>query len=1502
MRRLSQFGSATCLGLVLTSPVCFALGEQILAQHVDVINIAMIALGAVLILLLASLIRLKFKLKGADKKFTIQQDALAANKSQLDGFNVGILHLNPSGEIIYANRFAAYFLGNNPEQVLNKPLAGMFDDAEQETIGQGLASEEYCRLQLFIASRNRHVVFGFKPQSKIHNNVANIISVEDVSDLQTKLDQTSQRLTQHMHLFDRSQLGQLSIDLENETFSANAVFAQLLGSVNGEIKGELPHLNELIYQSDSLTWKHAIKQLEKGEQVNFNCRFVLPEGHLPCQVFGLVAQRDDDGEAQILHLAIQDQSELDQHRSQNRVSQQQVKGLLRASPSAMYIFDRQGKLQNCNRAFETLFNTKLGKIQDLDVSEFDFFPQDIKKIHPQGESSGTGMVSSASVGSDKEFELSMADDSIHTLRVKVQSFQDDKGKRAGVIGVIEDITPLKQAQQELEQERTRFAGILDMAPVAIAMIDADDHIIQANKAMTERLGLNEKELKKGSLYQLFNDPNNSGKAAKQLHKTGRLRAFHAHLKGKNNELHPSELHIDLFNKVQQEYLCWISDISDEQFQQDKFEGLLTHSSMPMAVLDDLGFTQLNPAACEFFSIEDENELFGFFPYSPSLNNDDEAANRLKQKIAQIRVDGQAQSMVWQHKIGEQPLPCHATYVPMYKGQELDSILCIWTDLRAIKQADAARMQAINLHQAAEREIVEKQQLLESSQDQLASKVRTLSDTENRLQAAQVDLSENQDKITDLQQAHQSISDHLHTLQQDYSQNRELLAQSERSNANLETQLEKSSAKVGGLEKQRNQIADALQYSEKQYQRAQHELAESEKNTERLQQEQQEQQQKMEGFVSQIDSLKHAIEEKDQQIHGVSTQINALQSQLSSSGQNSEKLRQLLVNQRKASEEAEQQRRKLELSCHSAQSEVSSKARHIDHLQHEMQKFEEMSNQQKGDMEQQQKLLQQELQAKQNQLQETKQALDETLRQSEQEKAEKLEQQQHLEKLQQEHAEVERLTNEQQQKMAEAEQETLEQQRLLQEELMAKQQKLQETEQILSEAKQQTEAEKAEKARQQLIFDQLQAELDEVEQRTAQQQQQIAQSDEQWQERQLELKRELDAKQQQLQESQDQLDENQRLADAEKRERQEQQQKLEQVKVELADVESRALKQREMMEGSDEQWREHHAEIEQQKVQLQQALQEAEKQNSEMQKKLKGSVQELQEAESQVSQTQSGEKKLQEELNHARQQAEELQQRLLAQEEQEAKLQQQLSEQQKVLQDGEQNIHALQDEQKQLTQELQTVQQEYTSTKQNMSTQDSNQSELAEQLNNLEKELQDSKQQLDSKENALQEAQLKLESSQVELVEQEQALVAAHKEELKLAQEESSEMPKHAPEFAKLAMPVDPDVWFNLLPYLQKNPKAGPLAVALNTLIEELESVVQATDKAVNEDDTTKILLNTRKLVAVANRVNSEPLIDLATRLEAYCQQGQVDSISIFWPNVKKSLMITLRVIYSQLHA
>jgi epidermal growth factor receptor substrate 15 len=340
----------------------------------------------------------------------------------------------------------------------------------------------------------------------------------------------------------------------------------------------------------------------------------------------------------------------------------------------------------------------------------------------------------------------------------------------------------------------------------------------------------------------------------------------------------------------------------------------------------------------------------------------------------------------------------------------------------------------------------------------------------------------------------------------------------------------------------------------------------------------------------------------------------------------------------------------------------------------------------------------------------------------------------------------------------------------------------------------------------------------------------------------------------------------------------------------------------MIDGSDEHWRKHHGEIEQQKLQLQQALIEAEKQNSQMQEKLEGNLEQLQEAVSQVSESQSGEQKLQDELNHARSETEHLQQRIKQQEEHERELQEQLEQQQQNLQGSENCILSLEEKQTQLTEQLQAVQQQYSSSKDSLIDQHSDHAQLAQQLQKLEQDLHNSQSQLSDKENALQEAKHQLESNQAKLVEQENALLSAHKEELQQAIEHQPLKDNQAPsEIAKLVMPDNPAVWFDLLPYLQNQNVTKPLPVSLNELMDELEKGLIETDNAIKEDDVTAILRGARKLVIVANKVNSEALTDVVTRLESDCRQGLVDNISIAWPTVHRLLNNTLRVIYSHLN-
>lgn len=1502
--------------LLLVSPSSFALADKVLAQSNQIIEVGLISIAVCISILVLLLLIFAFKLNRRGKKLNKQLNLNANRQFLLDGFSVGMLHLNQSGHVTYTNKVAAYFLSDKPENIIGSALTSLLDESHSDAIQSALNAKSHSKYQIIDAKKKRHIQLGISkvssssmvPVADVANQVAYVVSMEDVSNFQSQLAKMQKSLELNNKLVETSQMGQLTIDLQENQFSGDETLATLISVSTESLQGDIKEFERLIDSKGMYAWNQGIEQLKRNESVDFECRLMVGDEQIVCRIFGLVTEfeavskgKSESIQPSKVHLIVQDLREHENLKITATTAQQKAKSLLLANPLGAYLIDENGCLLDCNYAFESLFNLSKSQAKGQYFKSLETIPESIRNIHPaKGES-----VSLISSNSGNEYDVLLKDQKSRKLKVKLHPIKQELGAQVGLIGMIEDITVLRQAEAALAEERKQFNKMLDQAPIAIARIDADDHVVSANQTMIDNLGLSEKELKKGSFYQLFNDPTNSGKAAKQLNQTGKLRDFHASLKDKHGELHPSLLNIELFDKANQEFLCWISDISDQQYQQDKFDNLLLHSSMPMAVLAETGFTKLNPSACKFFGkeIDDEDELFGMFPYSGELNQNEQTTIELKQKIEQIKQDGKAMSLVWNHQIEGETLPCHATYVPMFKGNDFDSILCIWMDLRAINKADEARLEAINLQQVAEREIEEKQKLLRNSQDQLASKVRSLADTQTELQAAKEDLSETQSEYSDLQQAHKNITDNLAQLQQDYSASRESLLESERLNSELESQLNLSSKRVQGLEKQRNNIANELQYSEQKFRMAQKELAESEENAQRLSQEHQQQQQKLEGFSQQISQLKLSIDEKDQQINQVSSQINNLQSQLSSSGQTSENLRQQLINQRKASEQAELQRRELEQTFLTAQSELTNKARQVEHLQHEMSKFEEMSQQQKGDMEQQYTKLQQELEAKQVQLHETEVTLNETKRQSEKDKTEKDQQHQHLEKLENELKEAESISAKQQQEIAQSNQRLNEQQQELQQQLILKQQKLQETEVILSAAKQQTKAEKTEKARQQQIFEQLQTELSEMEQQRLQQQQLLAENDKQWQERQHELTREVEVKQQQLQQTQQQLDENQRQANAEKHARKEQRQKLEQLKVELSDVESRASKQREMMDGSDEQMRQHHAEIEQQKIQLQQALQQAQSQNEKMKGSLEGSLQELKKAESEVSETHSAEQRLQQELNEARNQALSLEQKLQQQEAQEQKLQQQLDDQQNKLKNSEQNIHTLENEQQQLTEKLTSVQQEYSQTQHTLNAQDSNQSELQQQLKSLEQDLLTSKKQLDDKEQALQSAQQKLESSQALLEEQEGELVAAHKEELAQAKvEEPVDAKEPLPEFASLDMPASPEIWFDLLPYLQSNPPSGPLPIELKALMNDFYQATTTIDTAVEQDKAKDILIETRKLAKLARKMNSEPLVDLATRLEADCQHGQVDSISIFWPNARQSIMKTLRVIYSHLHS
>jgi epidermal growth factor receptor substrate 15 len=844
-----MFLRVLCIISLLVSPVCFAFSQKVLEQILELsseaIKIGLIALAVVSILLLMFVIVLKIQLSNSRNKQTECGKELTVKQSLLNDFKVGMLHTNQAGEIIFANRVAAFLLGSKEDKLTGRTLIEVFDVEVQGSINSALVSNKYMLLHTYVAASKRHLQLGFNKQCHNDHGIASVISLTDMSNYQHKIEQQFTHLNSLNKSLQQAGLARLSINFDDNTFSSDQLFSNLL-LATVPFGGELNQFKKMLNTKAVFEWEQALEISKKQHQIDICLEFLLfnksdiesqdsePKyvqltNTIPLRLIGLSRNKNDKGETTHLDFLVQNLTEPEQQRSLQHVTQQKVKMLVANSPNPVYLLDEQGQFVDCNSAFEILFQQKLSKIKHKSIQELSILPAELNRLHQYNSSN----FSSVNISHDKKFEWQFADGVIHTLKVKLNFFSDKNKKCVGMLGVIQDDIELKQSKTLLEQERKHFSTILESAPLAVAIINGEDQIIKANIALTDRLGLSDRELKKNTFYHLFNDSSHAAKAAKKINQTGRLRAFATHLKGRNATLHPSVLNVDCLNKEKQEYLCWISDNTKGQFHQDKFEGLLQHSAMPMAILGEHGFNKLNPAACAFFNIKDEHELFGNTPFALALNPDQQASEALERHLTKVKLDGQAKSLQWEHRVGQVSLPCQATYVPIYRGQEFDSILCIWNDVRDLQLADEGRIQAINLHQAAKEEVVEKQQLLQSSQVKLATKEKNLADTETRLQSTKDDLFEKQTALSNLQQAHQSVTDKLLELQENYNQSRSQLSDAQSVNSELTSQLNESTAKVMSLQAQRNQITDALQHGEKNHKTAQQELSKSERNAKTL---------------------------------------------------------------------------------------------------------------------------------------------------------------------------------------------------------------------------------------------------------------------------------------------------------------------------------------------------------------------------------------------------------------------------------------------------------------------------------------------------------------------------------------------------------------------------------------------------------------------------------------------------------------------------------------------
>jgi PAS domain S-box-containing protein len=165
-----------------------------------------------------------------------------------------------------------------------------------------------------------------------------------------------------------------------------------------------------------------------------------------------------------------------------RTSEIKFRGILESAPDAMVIADGQGRIVLVNAETERLFGYRreelIGKRVDILV------PERFRGEHPQHREGYTAHPRNRLMGEGRDLWGLRKDNTEFPVEISLSPIETPEGTL--ISSAIRDVTASKTAKQALRASEIKFRGILESAPDAMVIADAQGRIVLVN-AETERM-------------------------------------------------------------------------------------------------------------------------------------------------------------------------------------------------------------------------------------------------------------------------------------------------------------------------------------------------------------------------------------------------------------------------------------------------------------------------------------------------------------------------------------------------------------------------------------------------------------------------------------------------------------------------------------------------------------------------------------------------------------------------------------------------------------------------------------------------------------------------------------------------------------------------------------------------------------------------------------------------------------------------------------------------------
>jgi PAS domain S-box-containing protein len=171
---------------------------------------------------------------------------------------------------------------------------------------------------------------------------------------------------------------------------------------------------------------------------------------------------------------------------------------------------------------------------------------------------------------DVEYRVVRPDGTERTVHSQDHITWDASGRPLRQFGALQDITDLRQAEQELRASEARFRAFVDNATDAFFMFDDQATVLDVNCQACESLGYSREELigKYPSDFDADFDKASLGRLSQRM-LAGETVSFETRHRRKDGALFPVEVRISHFKQGGRRYLSLVRDISERKRAQDE---------------------------------------------------------------------------------------------------------------------------------------------------------------------------------------------------------------------------------------------------------------------------------------------------------------------------------------------------------------------------------------------------------------------------------------------------------------------------------------------------------------------------------------------------------------------------------------------------------------------------------------------------------------------------------------------------------------------------------------------------------------------------------------------------------------------------------------------------------------------------------------------------------------------------------------------------------------------